>query len=139
MLILGFENSDVCYGLHSQCLTRIIKNDDILLTTYDYQSWDEEFDENNDFIYNVEKFKSEIEGGLVKSVDVNALFDVTITLDNDVTIQVINDNGYPHYDGENEKYRFFECVLEDGTDEPKLPPHYVVFIKRIEVQSDDDD
>ena len=36
------------YALHTQCLTRIIHENDILVTTLDYQNWDGEVDTNND-------------------------------------------------------------------------------------------
>ncbi|MDE7182446.1 MAG: hypothetical protein K2O41_05400 [Clostridia bacterium] len=134
MPMFNFGNSDVSYSLHAQCLTRIIKNDDILVTTYDYQSWDGEHDEKNDFMYNLKKFKPEIEGGLVVSVEVNALFDATITLDNGVVIQIIIDNSYSHYDEAAEQYRFFECGSDDEDESGILPPHYVVYSKRIEIQ-----
>ena len=37
MLILNFGN----VGIHCQQFTRVSKNNDILFTTLDYQSWDE--------------------------------------------------------------------------------------------------
>ena len=133
MPMFNFENSDVGYALHAQCLTRIIKNDDILVTTHDYQSWDGEHEENNDFLFNLKKFKSQIEGGLVVSVEVNSLFDVVIILDNDVTIQVIIDNSYAHYDDELEQYRFFKVLEKEDDDENNLSPHYVVYSKHIDI------
>lgn len=128
VLMFGFEQ----YALHAQCLTRIIKDDDILLTTFDYQSWDGEHEENNDEYYNLAKYKSEIEGGKVLSVGVNPLCDIIITLDNGVTIQIFIHNSYAHYNKENEQYRFFE-VSNDETENDKLPPHYVVYNKHIEI------
>ncbi|MGM9681970.1 MAG: hypothetical protein ACI3XQ_00065 [Eubacteriales bacterium] len=135
MLMFGFENNEMSYAIHGQCLTRIIKNGDILLTTLDYQSWDGEHEENNDEYYNLSKYKMEIEGGKVLSVDVDPLFDVIITLDNGVTIQLLIQNGYSHYDEEREQYRFFE-ISPDDTDvvREKLHHHYVVYSKYIEIQ-----
>ncbi len=130
MLIFHFEQ----YALHAQCLTRIIKGDDILLTTLDYQSWDGEYEENNDEYYNLAKYKSEIEGGKVLSVEVNPLCDIIITLDNGATIQILIQNSHAHYDEENEQYRFFEAS-DDKTEDEKLPPHYVVYSKHIEIHS----
>lgn len=128
MLMFDFER----YTIHSQCLTRIIKDDDILLTTLDYQSWDGEHEENNDEYYNLAKYKSEIEGGKVLSVEVNPLCDVIIALDNEITIQILIQCSYAHYVEENEQYRFFK-VSDDETENKKLPPHYVVYSKNIEI------
>lgn len=130
MLMFNFGN----YALHSQCMTRIIKNDDILVTTLDYQSWDGEHSENNDELYNLKKCRAEIEGGKVLTVDVNPLRDVIITLDNGVTIQILIQNSYAHYDEEHEQYRFFEAGSEDETEEQKNShKHYVVYNKSIEI------
>ncbi len=128
MLMFNFER----YTIHSQCLTRIIKDDDILLTTLDYQSWDGEHEENNDEYYNLAKYKSEIEGGKVLFVEVNPLCDVIIALDNEITIQILIQCSYAHYVEENEQYRFFK-VSDDETENKKLPPHYVVYSKHIEI------
>lgn len=130
MLIFHFGE----YAIHAQCLTRILKDDDILLTTADYQSWDGESNTNNDEYYNLDKYKSSIEGGTVVSAEVNKLFDLFITLDNNVIIQIIIQNGYSHYDEEKEQYRFFGIVEDDKIGEQsQLRKHYVVYNKRIEI------
>lgn len=129
MLTFNFEQ----YALHVQCFARIMKNNDILLTTFDYQSWDGEHEENNDEYYNLAKYKNEIEGGVVLSAEVNPLFDVVIILDNGVTIQVLIQNSYSHYDDEWEQYRFFEASSHDEEEQENLPPHYVVYSKHIEI------
>ena len=128
MLMFDFEQ----YALHVQCLTRIIKENDILLTTLDYQSWDGEHEENNDEYYNLARFKTKIEGGKVLSVEVNPLCDIFIALDNGVTIQILIQNSYAHYDEDNEQYRFFEAS-DDETKDERLQPHYVVYNKHIEI------
>lgn len=128
MLIFDFQQ----YALHTQCLTRIIKDDNILLTTLDYQSWDGEHEENNDEYYNLAKYKSEIEGRKVLSTEVTPLGDIIIILENDITIQILIQNSYAHYDEENEQYRFFEAST-DETGDKNLPPHYVVYSKHIEI------
>ena len=129
MLIFNFEGSAV-YALHSQCLTRIIKNGDILLTTLDYQSWDEENSENNDEWYNLNKFENDIVGGKVESVDLNDINDLAIKLNNRIKIELFISNGYNHYDEEREQYRFFEVI----DDEHPKNAHYVVYSKHIEKQ-----
>ena len=126
MLMFDFEK----YALHTQGLTRIVKYNDILVTTLDYQCWDGKVGENNDEWYNLNKFKQMIEGGTVVSININPLCDLTIELDNGITIQVFNQNGYAHYDEESEQYRFFEITDDDN--EQANQPHYVVYSKHIE-------
>ena len=74
----------------------------------DYQSWDGETEENNDEWYFVEQNRDKIVGGTVTSVKVNALHDVTIVLDNGISIKLFVKNGYHHYDDEQEQWVFFK-------------------------------
>ena len=104
MMMFSFEK----YELHAQCLTRIICGNDILVTTLDYQSWDGETEENNDEWYFVEQNRDKIVGGTVTSVKVNALHDLTIVLDNGISIELFVKNGYHHYDNEQEQWVFFK-------------------------------
>ena len=97
------------FALHAQCLTRIICENDILVTTLDYQSWDGEVEENNDEWYFVEQKSAIILGGTVTSVNVNVLHDVTILLDNCISIELFVKNGYHHFDDEQEQWVFFKC------------------------------
>lgn len=76
------------YKLHTQCLTRIIKGNDILVTTLDYQSWDGEKDTNNDEWYFVDKFRDEIVGGVVVSVELSAINDLRLELSNGIVIEL---------------------------------------------------
>ena len=102
----------------------MIYENDILVTTLDYQNWDVEVDTNNDEWYFVEKYNDQIVGGVVKSVNVSVLYDVVIELDNGIRIELINKNGYNHFDEECEQWRFFK-VHDD--------PHIVVFSKKIDL------
>ena len=95
------------YELHAQCLTRIISKKDVLVTTLDYQSWDGETEENNDEWYFVEQNRDKIVGGTVTSVNVNALHDITIVLDNCIRIELFVKNGH-HSDDEQEQWVFFK-------------------------------
>ena len=104
MMMFSFEK----YELHTQCLTRIFCDNDIFVTTLDYQSWDGETEENNDEWYFVEQNRDKIVGGTVTSVKVNALHDVTIVLDNGISIELFVKNGYHHYDDEQEQWVFFK-------------------------------
>ena len=74
MMMFSFED----YAFHSLGLTRIIKDNDILVTTLDYQNWDGEISENNDEAYFLEKYRDKIEGGVVISVSVTPLYDVVL-------------------------------------------------------------
>ena len=104
MMMFSFEK----YALHAQCLTRIICENDILVTTLDYQSWDGEAEENNDERYFAEQNRDRIVGGMVTSVNVNALHDVVIILDNGIRIELFIKNGYYHFDDEREQWVFFK-------------------------------
>ena len=122
MMTFVFEE----YALHAQCLTRIIKDWEILVTTGDYQSWDGECSKNNDEWYFVEKYREEIVGGKVLSVEVNRLHDVRIELDNGVMIEALVSNGFSHFGEESEQWRFFEAGKTDL-------PHLVVYGKSVEM------
>ncbi|MBQ4601927.1 MAG: hypothetical protein IJB24_03610 [Clostridia bacterium] len=104
MMMFSFEN----YALHTQCLTRIICENDILVTTFDYQSWDGEEESNNDEWYFVEKYRSKIAGGIVTSVNVTHFHDVEIVMSNGVKIELFIKNGYHHFDDEHEQWTFFK-------------------------------
>ena len=96
------------YELHAQCLTRIICRNDVLVTNLDYQSWDGETEKNNDEWYFVEQNRGKIVGGTVTYVNVNALHDITIVLDNGISIELFVKNGYHHFDDEQEQWVFFK-------------------------------
>ena len=49
MIMLEFES----ISIHSQCFTRILNNDDVFLTTFDYKNWEGVKDTNNDELYNL--------------------------------------------------------------------------------------
>ena len=125
MMMFGFEE----YALHTQCLTRIIFENDILVTTLDYKNWDGEIDTNNDEWYFVEQYRDKIIGGIVMSVSVSLFHDVTITLDNGIRIELINKNGYHHFDDECEQWRFFKV---DGHNDP----HITVYSKTVDIEVD---
>ena len=103
--MIMFSFSD--YELHAQCFTRIIRDNSILATTLDYQNWDGEYEENNDEWYSVRKYKNQIIGGIVDSVDVNSICDVTIKMNNGIRIELFASNGYPHFSEDQEQWVFF--------------------------------
>ena len=96
------------YAFHALGLTRIIHENDILVTTIDYLNWDGETDTNNDEWYFVKQYKDQIVGGTVVSATVNSLYDVVIILDNGIRIETFVKNGYHHYDDECEQWVFFK-------------------------------
>ena len=122
MIILDFGKM----GIHCQTWTRISKYNDILFTTYDYQSWDEKVDTNNDEWYFFDKYQSEIVNGSVENIYLNQLNDLTIFLDNGIKIEIFVGNGYFHYAEEQEQWRLLVDV------DSKTSQHIVVYNKHIE-------
>lgn len=104
--ILDFSFEDL--ALHAMGCSRVIKNNDILVTTIDYQSWDEIESTNNDEWFNMKRFNAEIVGGTVISVEINSLNDLHIELDNGVIIECLIANAYPHFEEELEQWVLFE-------------------------------
>ena len=96
------------YALHAQCLARILKDGKILATTLDYQRWDEKIPENNDEWYFIEKYRAEILGGRVISVDLSPVHDLRICMDNGVAIELFIANGDHHFGEEREQWVFFK-------------------------------
>lgn len=104
MLDFDFES----LALHAMGCSRVIKSNDILATTLDYQSWDLSESTHNDEWFNVEKFRSDIIGGVVISVEISPWHDLRIKLDNNVVIECLIANAHPHYAEEQEQWVLFE-------------------------------
>lgn len=104
--ILNFDFDPLV--LHAMGCSRVIRNNDILVTTLDYQSWDLSESTHNDEWFNVEKFNSDIIGGTVISVEISPWHDLRIKLDNNVVIECLIANSYPHYDEDKEQWLLFE-------------------------------
>ncbi|MGM9968999.1 MAG: hypothetical protein ACI35S_01215 [Anaeroplasma sp.] len=124
MIILDFGN----ISIHCQQFTRVSKNDDILFTTLDYQSWDEKSDTNNDEKYFFDKYRDEIINGFVTKVTYNKFNDLTIIFDNGVVIESFVSNGYNHFVDEIEQWRL---LIYTSTDDSK---HIVVYNKRVDLE-----
>ena len=124
MIILNFDK----VGIHFQQFTRVSKNDDILFTTLDYQSWDEKVDTNNDEKYFFDKYRSEIINGVVIKVIYNKFNDLTLIFDNGVIIETFVSNGYNHFVEEIEQWRL---LVDTSDDESK---HIVIYNKRAEIE-----
>lgn len=124
MIILDFGN----IGIHCQQFTRVSKNDDILFTTLDYQSWDEKVDTNNDEKYFFDKYRNEIIGGVVARIIYNKFNDLTIIFDNGVVIEIFVSNGYNHFVDEIEHWRL---LIDTSDDDSK---HIVIYNKKVEME-----
>ena len=101
-------------ALHAMGCSRVIKSNDILVTTLDYQSWDLSESTHNDEWFNAKKFYSQIAGGTVISVELSPWHDLRIELDNDVVIECLIANAYPHYGEEQEQWVLFEHTKDHG-------------------------
>ena len=124
MIVLDFGK----YGIHCQSFTRVSRNNDILFTMYDYQSWDEKVDTNNDEKYFFDKYRSEIINGVVIKVIYNKFNDLTLIFDNGVIIETFVSNGYNHFVEEIEQWRL---LVDTSDDESK---HIVIYNKRAEIE-----
>ena len=122
MMMFSFDE----FALHTQCLTRIIHEEDVLVTTLDYHNWDGKDDKNNDEWYFIKQYKESIVGGIVTSINVSSLYDVIIVLDNGIKIELINKNGYHHFDDESEQWRFFKPGDYSY-------PHITVYSKTVDI------
>jgi len=94
--------------LHAMGSTRVIKNNDILVTTPDYQSWGQVESTRNDEWFNLKRYRPEIAGGSAVSVKISPWHDPRIGLDNGVTIKCLTSNAYPHYAEGLEQWVLFE-------------------------------
>ena len=105
--ILEFLFSDNLV-LHAMGLSRVICEGDLLVTTFDYQSWDNRGSTHNDEWINADRIKDKISGGCVAAVKLNGIHDLTIELDNGFIIECLVANAYPHYSEESEQWVLFE-------------------------------
>ena len=96
------------FVLHAMGFSRVINGNDILVTTHDYQSWDELDSTHNDEWVNAAAFREKIVGGLVLSVLINEVHDLKITLDNGIVVECMVANSYPHHSDEKEQWLLFE-------------------------------
>ena len=111
ILDFGFSGDFV---LHGMGLTRVVLNDDIIITTLDYNSWDQTDPKNNDEWYNKDKYKDQIIGGIVKNIRINKFNDLLIEMDNGVRIECYVANSYPHYEEEFEQWLLFEHTKDSS-------------------------
>ena len=111
-------------AIHSQCFTRIMLKEQVLLTTLDYQSWDQENEKNNDEWYNLSLYKKSILNNRVTKTLLTNTNDAFIWLENDISIQIFISNGSPHYVEDCEQWRIFEVDNKESS-------HIVVYSNSI--------
>ena len=104
ILILRFGE----YEIHVSCFARIIHSGKILLTTQDYQSWDEKDHKHNDMYLNIAKHGETLIGQTVRSVEVSKVNDLFIVLDNDVQIEIYSSDGSHQLSEESEQWFFYK-------------------------------
>lgn len=104
ILILRFGE----YELHVSCFARIIHNEEILLTTRDYQSWDESNHKHNDMYINIAKHGEALVGQRVTAVEISPVNDLFVTLDNDARIEIFSSNGNLQFTAEKEQWFFYK-------------------------------
>ncbi|MBE6925531.1 MAG: hypothetical protein E7461_01690 [Ruminococcaceae bacterium] len=121
MMMFTFDN----IAIHSQCFTRILYRDQILLTTLDYQNWDETDDKNNDEWYNLSLHKNLIINNRVSKAQLMDTNDLFIWLENNIQIQMLISNSSPHYVEDSEQWRIFQNDSEDF-------PHTVIYSNSIQ-------
>ena len=93
-------------SFHAQGFTRVLQNDEVLVTTLDYQHWDEVDDKNNDEWLNMNQCKNVIINNKIERIDLLSNNDVFIYLENGICIQSFNCNGPLHFSDYNEQWRF---------------------------------
>ncbi len=104
ILILRFGE----YEIHVSCFARIIHDGKILLTTQDYQSWDEKDHKHNDMYLNIAKHGATLIGQKVRSVEVSPINDLFIVLGNDSRIEIYNSEASHKLSEESEQWFFYK-------------------------------
>jgi hypothetical protein len=126
ILILRFGE----YEIHVSCFARIIHNGKILLTTRDYQSWDEKDYKHNDMYLNIAKHGETLIGQKVRSVEVSPINDLFIVLDNDTRIEIYNSEASHQLSEESEQWFFYKP-------KDKTYPYWSVTNNGVETESNE--
>ena len=104
ILILRFGE----YEIHASCFARIVLNGEILLTTLDYQSWDEKDHRHNDMYISIAKHGEALLGQKVQTVEISPANDLFVTLDNNARIEIFSSNGKLQLTDEIEQWFFYK-------------------------------
>ena len=126
ILILRFGE----YEIHVSCFARILHNGKILLTTRDYQSWDEKDHKQNDMYLNIAKYGETLIGQKVRSVEVSPINDLFIVLDNDTRIEIYNSEASHQLSEESEQWFFYKP-------KDKTYPYWSVTNNGVETESNE--
>ena len=126
ILILRFGE----YEIHVSCFARILHNGKILLTTQDYQSWDEKDHKQNDMYLNIAKYGETLIGQEVRSVEVSPINDLFIVLDNDTRIEIYNSEASHQLSEESEQWFFYKP-------KDKTYPYWSVTNNGVETESNE--
>lgn len=117
MLCLNFAKEDFTSSLHIQCFYRIHKNNQVLVTSQDYYTFDndngDEDGMNNDLWMNLKNISNQIEGNLVTQVLSNDLKDVSLFLSNDYQIDIFISNSKSNFEDMIEQYRFLPSIEDN--------------------------
>ncbi|WP_035357174.1 hypothetical protein [Acholeplasma granularum] len=117
MLCLNFAKEDFTSSLHIQCFYRIHKNNQVLVTSQDYHTFDydngDEDGTNNDLWKNIKKISNKIEGNQVTQVLMNDLKDIRLFLSNDFQIDILISNSKSNFEEMIEQYRFLPSVADN--------------------------
>lgn len=104
ILILRFGE----YEIHASCFARIIHDGNILLTTQDYQSWDETDHKHNDMHLNIARHGATLIGQTVRSVEVSSVNDLFLVLGNGARIEIFSSSGNHQLSEEREQWFFYK-------------------------------
>ena len=118
------------YEIHVSCFARIIRDGRILLTTRDYQSWDEKDHKQNDMYLNIAKYGETLIGQKVRSVEVSPINDLFIVLDNDTRIEIYSSDGRHRLSEESEQWFFYKP-------KDKTYPYWSVTNNGVETESNE--
>ena len=118
------------YEIHVSCFARIIHDGKILLTTQDYQIWDEKDHKHNDMYLNIAKYGETLIGQKVRSVEVSPTNDLFIVLDNDTRIEIYNSEASHQLSEESEQWFFYKP-------KDKTYPYWSVTNNGVEAESNE--
>jgi len=116
MIGISFSRDNYVFVMHIQAFTRIIHNNQIIVTSNDYFEYekDDESGTRNDLWINMIKASEVINESKVIDVNSNDFGDFRIILDNKAIIEVMISNSMPNFDDEIEQYRFFQENSNDN-------------------------
>lgn len=79
-----------------------------MLTTMDYQSWDEKDHRHNDMYISIAKHGEALLGQKVQTVEISPANDLFVTLENNARIEIFSSNGNLQLTDEKEQWFFYK-------------------------------